>query len=91
MKKSKIPFGIRMAALRQARKEVKEKMRKDKQLQDDLFRPVSPFDAPDEGKIVMKPLEATTPTPIIPQKVEVHVSTPLERTIERLRQQASKI
>jgi hypothetical protein len=92
MKKSIKPsFGVRMAALRQARKELKAKADKEKALVDDMFKPIDPLERQVKASLTMKPLEATTPTPDATQQIEVKVSTAMDRAIQKLREQATRI
>lgn len=79
---------MKMAALRQARKELKDKADRDKAMTDDLFLPLDPLEMRVEASLVRKPLEVTAPVPAQDQKIEIHVSTALERAVERLREKA---
>lgn len=87
MKKARpLNFGERMQALRWAKKQ----LAKEKALTDEMFTPIDPLDRQVASYLTHKPLEVTTPVPNPDQKIEVTVSTAMDRAIQRLRDQASK-
>lgn len=77
----KLNFGERMKLLKKAREQEKAL--------NALFTPGVPLTEPIQ-KVIIHPLSATSDTPAS-HVVQIETLTPLERTIQRLREQARKI
>ena len=89
--KYKPNFGIKMWALKQARKELAEKALKDKQAVEKVFQPISPLEQPVTASITLKPIEATAPVPSQGQQLNIVPKTALDLAIDKLREQAKSL
>jgi hypothetical protein len=93
MKFSKISFGLRMWAIKQAKVQLQKKQEKLAQEQrtlEEQFKPIAPLDQPITASITLKPIEVTAPVPAPGQRIEIQAHTALDLAVEKLRKQVNR-